>query len=286
MTQITRNFKNVFTSKGNNFGLFFKLSVFALFGMMILFSGQISAQQTCTPSTTVTDGDLFPGGIVSFGVTSGPGLVRVDHIDAGTGLQSLTVVGLPINAVVNIPAFVPGTLNLVSATFTLPNPNGPVDFTMRAASTFHAIFIRVRCVAPDPTPTPTPTPTPQGCTRTQGYWKNHAEVWTGQSLVLGTNPANVYTQAQLLSIFREPVRGNGLISLSHQLIAAKLNAAAGTTVPASVAMAISNADTMIGGLVVPPVGSGFLPPSMTSALTSVLDTYNNGNTSGGPPHCN
>ena len=114
MTQITRNFKNVFTSKGNNFGLFFKLSVFALFGMMILFSGQISAQQTCTPSTTVTDGDLFPGGIVSFGVTSGPGLVRVDHIDAGTGLQSLTVVGLPINAVVNIPAFMPGTLNLVS----------------------------------------------------------------------------------------------------------------------------------------------------------------------------
>lgn len=286
MTQITRKFKNVFTSKGSNFGLLFKLSVFALFGMMILFSGQTSAQQTCTPSTTVTEGDLFPGGTVSFGVSSGPGLVTIDHIDAGTGLQSLTVVGTPTNASVNIPVFTLGTFSPAGVTFTVPNPNGAVDFMLRAASTFHAINIRVRCVAPDPTPTPTPTPTPQGCTRTQGYWKNHAEVWTGQSLVLGTNPANVYTQAQLLSIFNKPVQGNGLISLSHQLIAAKLNAAAGTSVPASVAMAISNADTMIGGLVVPPVGSGFLPPSMTSALTSVLDTYNNGNTPGGPPHCN
>ncbi|MDQ3181080.1 MAG: hypothetical protein M3Q33_11225, partial [Acidobacteriota bacterium] len=74
-----------------NLGLFFQLSVFALFAMMTLFSGQISAQQTCTPTTTVTEGDLFAGGIVSIGVTSGPGSVTVDHVNAGTGLQSLTV---------------------------------------------------------------------------------------------------------------------------------------------------------------------------------------------------
>jgi hypothetical protein len=96
---------------------------------------------------------------------------------------------------------------------------------------------------------------------------------------------STYEQPELLSIFRTPVRSNGLISLAHQLIAAKLNAAAGTTVPASVAMAIANADTMIGVRVVPPIGVDFLPTNMTSALTSILDTYNNGNTSGGPPHC-
>ena len=99
----------------------------------------------CTPSTTVTEGDLFPGGIVSFGVSSGPGTVTVDHVNAGTGLQSLTVVGVPVNAVVMIPAFTPGTTAPVVVTFFVPNPALPVDFTLRAASTFHAANIRARC---------------------------------------------------------------------------------------------------------------------------------------------
>ena len=68
-----------------------------------------------------------------------------------------------------------------------------------------------------------------------------------------------YNQAELLLILDQPTQGNGLVSLAHQLIAAKLNAAAGTSVPASVATAIANADTLIGGLVVPPVGGGTLP---------------------------
>ncbi|MDQ3750413.1 MAG: hypothetical protein M3367_15570 [Acidobacteriota bacterium] len=101
--------------------------------------------QTCTPSTTVSEGDLFAGGIASFGVSSGAGSVTVDHVNAGTGLQSLTVVGTPINAVVNIPAFTPGTFAPIVVTFTTPNPTLPTDFTLRAASTFHAAFIRVRC---------------------------------------------------------------------------------------------------------------------------------------------
>ena len=101
----------------------------------------------CTPSTTVTEGDLFAGGIVSFGVSSGPGSVTVDHVNAGTGLQSLTLVGAPVNAVVNIPAFAPGTFNPAVVTFTPINPALMVDFTLRAASTFHAANIRVRCSA-------------------------------------------------------------------------------------------------------------------------------------------
>jgi hypothetical protein len=76
---------------------------------------------------------------------SGSGSVTVDHVNAGTGLQSFTVVGTPTNAVMIIPAFTPGTFDPVTATFTRPNPSQPVDFTLRAASTYHAIFIRVRC---------------------------------------------------------------------------------------------------------------------------------------------
>src|SRR5688572_23676843 len=62
-----------------------------------------------------------------------------------------------------------------------------------------------------------------GCTLTQGYWKNHPEAWPVASLELGSV---TYSKAQLLSIFRTPVSGNGLVSLAHQLIAAKLNVAA------------------------------------------------------------
>ena len=102
----------------------------------------------CTPSTTVTEGDLFPGGIVSFGVSSGSGSVTVDHVNAGTGLQSLTVVGTPTNAVVSIPSFTLGTFLPVVITFTPINPNLAVDFKLRAASTFHAANIRVRCGTP------------------------------------------------------------------------------------------------------------------------------------------
>ncbi len=85
----------------------------------------------CTPTTTVTEGDLFPGGIPSFGVSSGAGSVTVDSVNAGSGLQQLSVVGTPTNAVV--------------VTFTTPSPGLAVDFTLRAASTNHAIFVRVRC---------------------------------------------------------------------------------------------------------------------------------------------
>jgi hypothetical protein len=123
------------------------LSVTAMVFLSVVITTQALAQSgnVCTPTTTVTEGDLDPGGISSFGVTSGPGSVTVDHVNAGTGLQSLTVSGVPVNAIVNIPAFTPGTFAPVTVTFTTINPALPVDFTLRAASTFHSIFIRVTC---------------------------------------------------------------------------------------------------------------------------------------------
>ena len=126
------------------------LSITAILLLSVLATTQAQAQ-TCTPTTTVTEGDLAPGGIPSFGVSSGPGSVTVDHVNAGTGLQSLTVVGKQANVVVNIPPFTPGTFDPVTATFTVIDPSQPVDFTLRAASTFHAIFIRVRCGTVSPT---------------------------------------------------------------------------------------------------------------------------------------
>jgi hypothetical protein len=125
------------------------------------------------------------------------------------------------------------------------------------------------------------------CTYTIGYWRTHGPVPTGNnanewpvtSLMLGSV---AYTDLQLLAILQQPVAGNGLVSLAHQLIGAKLNVANGADGTA-IATAIAQADFLIAGRVVPPVGSGSLRPSQVSALVEALTAYNEGGS--GPGHC-
>jgi hypothetical protein len=117
------------------------------------------------------------------------------------------------------------------------------------------------------------------CTYTQGYWKTHEGTWPAASLQLGTVS---YDAAQLLAIFLEPARGNGLLILAHQLIAAKLNIAGGADAT-SIASTLGAADALIGNLVAPPVGSGSLSPASVNALATALAQYNNGLL--GPAHC-
>jgi hypothetical protein len=127
-----------------------------------------------------------------------------------------------------------------------------------------------------------PPPPDTGCTFTQGYWKNHPNAWPVVELTLGTV---TYSKDQLLSILHQPVRGNGLVALARQLIAAKLNEANGAMVPQGIAEAINASDELIDNLIVPPIGDGHLHPSLTSDLVEILDLYNNGEYPGGPPHC-
>jgi len=117
------------------------------------------------------------------------------------------------------------------------------------------------------------------CTLTQGYWKNHAEEWPVTMLTLGTVS---YDQEQLLAIFNTSGGSNFLVKLAHQLIAAKLNVAAGAD-PTDATAAIAAADIMIGDLVVAPIGSGSLSSATGSALNDILSDYNEGVT--GPGHC-
>jgi hypothetical protein len=129
------------------------------------------------------------------------------------------------------------------------------------------------------------------CTYTQGYWKNHGPVPSGNNLyawpsavqasglVLGTVS---YDALQLLEIFGQPAQGNGLIALAHQLMAARLNIANGAD-GSAIGAELALADALIGSLVVPPVGGDRLAPSATGALTAALAAYNEGAT--GPGHC-
>ena len=135
------------------------------------------------------------------------------------------------------------------------------------------------------------SPPGAGCTFTQGYWKTHGPTPKGNNeyvwpqsvkddgLFIG-NP--LYNAVQLLSIFNQEPKGNGLVSLAHQLIAAKLNIANGSN-PSAIAATITAADALIGALIVPPIGGGELTPAQTSALNEALTDYNEGAT--GPGHC-
>jgi hypothetical protein len=129
---------------------------------------------------------------------------------------------------------------------------------------------------------PTPYTAPcalGGCTQSQGYWKNHLAAWPVSELTLGTV---TYSAAELVDILGASVNGNGLISLAHQLIAAKLNVENGAS-DAAVASDIVAADALIGGLKVPPTGTGSLEPKVTGSLNDALTNYNEGVT--GPGHC-
>jgi len=127
-----------------------------------------------------------------------------------------------------------------------------------------------------------------GCTHTLGYWKIHSPIPTGNnvnewpvsSLILGTV---TYTDLQLLAILNTSVAGNGLISLAHQLIGAKLNIANGASAPPAVLAAIAYADSLIGSLVIPPIGTDYLSPKSVSGLITILTAYNEGII--GPGHC-
>ena len=179
------------------------------------------------------------------------------------------------NASVNVTTPTDNTKEVVYITATKTDPTLTAgSFSVTATTSYgHHIEFNVEVNCP---------PVTQGCTLTQGFWKNKPAEWPTTSLTLGT--VN-YSKTQLIAILKTPVKGNGLVSLSHQLIAAKLNFANDASVPPSVLEAIGLADGQIGALVIPSIGIGYLAPDSTSALTYTLDTYNNGRATGGPPHC-
>ncbi|HZP24484.1 MAG TPA: hypothetical protein VFB04_13620 [Terriglobales bacterium] len=123
--------------------------------------------------------------------------------------------------------------------------------------------------------------TPAGnCTPlTQGYWKNHQSAWKdGSGLTLGTN---FYTNAQLENIFNTPVQGDASVDLAHQLIAALLNIANGTT-SLPIQTTLADANNLIGSGIIP---ENIAPSSPTGQQmegdATILNSYNNGQITNG-----
>ena len=127
-----------------------------------------------------------------------------------------------------------------------------------------------------------------GCTRTQGYWGSSP---AGQQRLIelvgvgGLELGNVtYSAAELDDILDTNAGGNALMSLAHQLIAAKLNVLNGAS-GSEISDEIDAADALIGNLV---VGTDSVAPASALgqqmlAVKDELDDYNNGGLN--VPHC-
>ena len=187
----------------------------------------------------------------------------------------------------------PSPLTNVSRTYEIPpcgsptptptvtptvTPTATPTVTPTVTPTATATATPTTTPTPSVTPTPTatatvtPTPTPTGCVFGQGYWKNHPEAWPVTELQLGNT---TYTQDQLLAILREPVRGNGILILAKQEIAAKLNIANGAD-GSCVQQTLADADALIGDLVIPPIGDGYLSPRNVQPTAGILGDFNEG----------
>ncbi|WP_437742202.1 hypothetical protein WMF39_42570 [Sorangium sp. So ce1504] len=131
------------------------------------------------------------------------------------------------------------------------------------------------------------TPPPSegdGCTLTQGYWKNHEESWPTSKLTIG---GVEYSQAELLELFETPPKGDTSLILCHQLIAALLNVGSGAS-EAALGGALAEAETWMkdnkdadGRLPYGTKQGGAAEGAV--ALSGALADFNEGGI--GPGHC-
>jgi hypothetical protein len=130
-------------------------------------------------------------------------------------------------------------------------------------------------------------PPSNGCTRTPGYWKNHAgfkkqadvvspllPIWLGTAG--GAKSINVTTAAQAVDLLSRDDSSNGIDKLYSHLLAAKLNKASGastTNVNATIAAAdafLANNNSLSWS------GLSAAQQAQVLAWKDMLDSYNNG----------
>lgn len=145
--------------------------------------------------------------------------------------------------------------------------------TYEKGSSYHSVYVKVPCA--------------YGCTRTQGYWKNHSEYGpakydkTWAKLEYGAKTTFYKSGKSWYDCFKTAPAGNAYYILAHQYMAAMLNVYAGadgTPVKDTLKYAeeyfykYSPSD---------PISKEY--KSKMTAWASALDKYNNGQM--GPQHC-
>lgn len=168
--------------------------------------------------------------------------------------------------------------NIVGETGSQTQVTNVASFTSNdnheTGSDNHVVSVTVNCAV--------------GCTLTQGYWKTHSslgpapydDTWT---LVGGANASFFQSGRSWIVIFRTPPAGNAYYQLAHQWMTARLNQLAGTSIPAAVQTAMTQAQTLLDQY---DTTINSIPRAVQTTmrnLATILDNYNNGRL--GVPHC-
>ncbi len=117
------------------------------------------------------------------------------------------------------------------------------------------------------------------CTRPANYWHSHPASWWHRELQMGST---TYSKEEQLGILERAATDNGLVGVGQQLIAARLNIAAGV-VPTGLETVLDQADVLIGPQIIPPRGDGWRAPTDTATIAETLAAFNEGHT--GPGAC-
>jgi len=204
-----------------------------------------------------------------------------DGSEAPTEVPQPTVIvqptGSPEPTGVLVPTGTPAAMAKPGATVVPAETPGPTE-TIEPTETPIPLAATVTTVPS------TAMPESQVCVYSLGYWKNHPDVWTVDSLILGNK---IYTQAELLGLLSEPTRGDASLILARQLIAARLNVANGAG-SSTIAATIAAADIWLANYAgrLPYDVSPSLPEGQQAvALANTLEQYNDGGLPGGPPDC-
>jgi hypothetical protein len=118
-----------------------------------------------------------------------------------------------------------------------------------------------------------------GCTYTQGWYKNEKHVWPSGSITRGSSFDGGASHASILDT---PPRGNVYYILAHQYITALLNVQGGASSTDIADELDDAADYFAAASPNNPLPAGWTKDEVT-ALATALDEYNNGIT--GPGHC-
>jgi hypothetical protein len=142
------------------------------------------------------------------------------------------------------------------------------------------------------TTTAPPPPPEEGCTRTPGYWKTHAEVGSKKFddtwLAVGGPDAAFFSSGQsYIEVLNEDKStGNAYYILAFQWIAAELNQEAGASISGAAAAAFAAGEALLSSHTPAEIDalSGDDPlRQQFIAAAATLDDYNNGVI--GPGHC-
>jgi hypothetical protein len=170
------------------------------------------------------------------------------------------------------------SITIESNAATAHNPViNPPNASARISHDFGAVFTFTNSFTPPPT---------LGCTRTQGYWKNHEQDWDevadGKPFLTTTIFYN--SGVSYLTILKTPPKGgNAYLQLAHQFIAASLNVNGGSSGVAAVDAALAGADAYFAGAAAGIPNPTGATRSQLQAWATTLDDFNNGKT--GPGHC-